>query len=50
MNAKGIPAGIVEGVKSQFDVRSDGRLVFSKQQEGRFPEEDEVLSLVASDR
>ena len=50
MNAKGIPASIVEGAKSQYDVLSDGELVFSKQREGRFPEEDEVLALVSSDR
>jgi hypothetical protein len=27
-------------------VREHGRLVFSKQREGRFPEEDEVLGLL----
>ena len=43
-------AEIVEGAKSQFDVLADGKLVFSKQREGRFPEEDEVLELVASSR
>jgi hypothetical protein len=31
-------------VKSQFDVLNDGDLVFSKQREGRFPEEDEILA------
>jgi predicted Rdx family selenoprotein len=46
LNANGTPATIVEGAKSQFDVLSDGALVFSKQREGRFPEEDEVLALV----
>jgi predicted Rdx family selenoprotein len=46
LNANGIAATIVEGAKSQYDVRSDGTLVFSKQQEGRFPEEDEVLELL----
>jgi predicted Rdx family selenoprotein len=42
----GHEAYAVEGGKSQFDVVADGALVFSKQQEGRFPEEDEVLRLV----
>ena len=37
-------AEIVEGAKSQFDVLADGKLVFSKQQEGRFPEVDEIIS------
>jgi len=46
LNANGVPATIVEGLKSQFDVLANGELVFSKQQRGRFPEADEVLSLV----
>ena len=50
LNANGIDATIVEGAQSQFDVLSDGELVFSKQREGRFPEEDEVLELLASSR
>jgi hypothetical protein len=33
-----------EGAKSQYDVLADGRLVFSKQAEGRFPEHEEILS------
>ena len=50
LNANGIAATIVEGAKSQYDVLSDGALVFSKQSEGRFPEDDEVLSLLSSGR
>jgi hypothetical protein len=50
LNANGISAAAVEGGKSQYDVFSDGALVFSKQREGRFPEEDEVLELLASSR
>ena len=46
----GIAASIAEGEQSQFDVLSDGVLVFSKQQVGRFPEEDEVVALLASSR
>jgi hypothetical protein len=48
LNGRGIPASIVEGAKSQYDVLDDGRLVFSKEREGRFPEEDEILALVAA--
>jgi hypothetical protein len=48
LNGRGIPASIVEGAKSQYDVLDDGRLVFSKEREGRFPEEDEILALVGS--
>ncbi|MBD0339310.1 MAG: Rdx family protein [Thermoleophilia bacterium] len=44
----GVEAAIVEGEKSQFDVLADGRLLFSKQREGRFPEHDEVLALLSS--
>jgi hypothetical protein len=36
----------IEGERSQYDVVADGTLVFSKQREGRFPEEDEVLALL----
>jgi hypothetical protein len=39
-------AEIEEGGKGQFDVLSDGGLVFSKQQEGRFPEHAEVRELL----
>ena len=50
LNGNGISAAIVEGAKSQYDVLADGELVFSKQREGRFPEDDEVLELLASPR
>jgi hypothetical protein len=46
LNANGIAASIAEGLKSQFDVVADGQVVFSKQLQGRFPEEDEILALV----
>jgi predicted Rdx family selenoprotein len=36
-------AEAVSGEKSQFDVVADGKLIFSKQKEGRFPENDEVI-------
>ena len=34
------------GSGGQFEVTVDGRLVFSKKQQGRFPELDEVLSQI----
>ena len=43
LTGKGLDARAVEGEKSQFDVIADGQLVFSKQHEGRFPEEDEII-------
>ena len=42
----GHEASIVEGEKSQYDVVADGNVVFSKQREGRSPEEDEVVALL----
>ena len=39
-----------EGGDGQFDVLNGAELVFSKQRIGRFPEEDEVLGLLASSR
>jgi hypothetical protein len=48
LNDSGIAASAVEGANSQFDVLDDGSLVFSKQREGRFPEEDEILGLLAA--
>ena len=35
---------ITPGEKSQFDVVADGAVIFSKEQEGRFPDESEVLA------
>jgi len=40
-------AEAVSGAKSQFDVVADGNLIFSKQEEGRFPEHDEVIQALS---
>ena len=40
----GLPATAIPGGKGQFDVLADGRMLFSKQAEGRFPEQDEILA------
>ena len=45
---EGYDAEAVEGAKSQFDVVADGALVFSKQHEGRFPEQDELVAALAA--
>jgi selT/selW/selH-like putative selenoprotein len=39
-------AAAEEGSKGQFDVLADGNLVFSKQEEGRFPETAEIRFLL----
>jgi predicted Rdx family selenoprotein len=44
LNAVGHVAEMIEGEKSQYDVVSDGDLVFSKQREGRFPDAAEVIA------
>ena len=44
LNGKGFNAVDIPGEKSQYDVVADGRLVFSKQREGRFPDPGEILS------
>ena len=44
LNDNGFPASIAAGANSQFDVLADGELLFSKQREGRFPDEHEILA------
>jgi len=36
-----------EGAKSQYDVVVDGEVIFSKQAQGRFPEQGEVRQLLS---
>ena len=44
LSAQGHDAAPIEGRRSQFDVVSDGSVVFSKEREHRFPELDEILA------
>ena len=46
LTESGHEASAVVGEKGQYDVVADGSLVFSKQREGRFPEDDEVTALL----
>ena len=46
MNDKGYDASIRPGRSGQFDVSSEGVLVYSKHEVHRFPEPGEVLSLL----
>jgi hypothetical protein len=48
LNENGVDASAVEGLQSQYDVLCEGELLFSKQREGRFPEEDEILALLSA--
>lgn len=36
----------MRGSGGEFEVSIDGRLVFSKKAEGRFPEHEEVLAMI----
>ena len=44
----GIEAELVEGGRGVFDVTVDGTLVFSKHEEGRFPDEAAVVETIRS--
>ncbi len=39
----GVRAKFVEGSGGVFDVTADGELVFSKHEQDRFPEHDEII-------
>ena len=45
----GEEAQLIEGGGGIFDVKVDGKLIYSKQQTGRFPESGEVLKLIKGD-
>ena len=42
----GTTATLIEGSHGIFDVRLDGELIYSKDETGRFPDNDEVILLV----
>jgi Rdx family len=48
LSGEGHDAEAIEGERSQYDVVADGTVVFSKQREGRFPEEAEILTLLTA--
>lgn len=37
---------LIEGSGGAFEVRAGGKLIFSKLQTGRFPDEDEIFALL----
>jgi selenoprotein W-related protein len=43
-----VEAVLQHGGGGVFDVTADGKLVFSKHKEGRFPEHDEILRALSS--
>jgi selT/selW/selH-like putative selenoprotein len=40
----GVKATLKKGGRGVFDVTADGKLIFSKYKQGRFPEHSEVIS------
>jgi selenoprotein W-related protein len=46
----GVDAELIRGSGGVFDVRADGRLVFSKHDVGRFPEDGEVEAAIRTQR
>jgi predicted Rdx family selenoprotein len=44
LSGEGFDAEVIPGGKGQFDVLAEGRLVYSKHETGRFPEDGEVLA------
>ena len=45
-NVKNVKIILEGGDKGIFDVYADKKLIFSKHKEGRFPESDEIISMV----
>lgn len=43
---RGIDATLIKGSGGQFEVVLDGKLIFSKKQQGRFPEHSEVVNQI----
>ena len=39
-----VESELIEGSGGVFDVKLDGKLIYSKHQTGRFPEDEEILS------
>jgi selT/selW/selH-like putative selenoprotein len=46
LKGRGVEATTTPGGKGQFDVLTDGELVFSKHEAGRFPGEAEIAKAV----
>ena len=45
----GVEAELIEGSGGVFDVKLDGKLIFSKDERGRFPEHEEIIGLIQGD-
>ena len=43
-NDTGVESELIRGDNGIFDIVVDGKMIFSKDAEGRFPEDDEILA------
>ena len=46
LKSKGIKVDLIKGSNGVFDVEIDGKLVYSKRNTGRFPNHEELLTLI----
>jgi selenoprotein W-related protein len=46
----GVDAKLIGGAGGIFDVKVDGKMIFSKHETGRFPEDAEILEMLAPHR
>lgn len=47
-SATGVEAELIKSAGGVFEVDVDGKRIFSKKAEGRFPEDDEILGALKS--
>ncbi len=47
-SALGLETELIEGTNGIFDVVADGRMIFSKHAEQRFPEADEIITTLGA--
>jgi selenoprotein W-related protein len=48
--ASGVDAKLIGGAGGIFDVQADGKVIFSKHETGRFPEDAEIIEVLAPQR
>ena len=46
LKAKGVSVDLIKGSNGVFDVEIDGNMVYSKRYSGRFPNPEELLTLI----
>jgi selT/selW/selH-like putative selenoprotein len=41
-----VAVSLIEGGRGIFDIKADGKLIYSKYQTGQFPDHDEILQML----